>query len=212
MARRILLVEGTDDEHVIKHICDSHDIDHLDEVKPHGGADNLLRALPRQLARMEDAGDALGVVIDADDSPDARWQSIRDIFTQAGYPNVPQRPDPNGTILDSPEEAFLPRAGVWIMPDNKTPGILEDFLRFLIPNQPNPLFAHAERSVATVPERRFTENDTPKALIHTWLAWQNEPGKPYGTAIAARFLDLRLPQAQALAGWLGRLFYPIAES
>ena len=145
-------------------------------------------------------------MIDADDSPDARWQSLRDIFANAGYPNVPQRPDPDGTILDSPEETFLPRAGVWIMPDNKSPGILEDFLRFLIPNQPNPLFAHAERSVATVPERRFTENDTPKALIHTWLAWQDEPGKPYGTAITAKFLDSRLPEAQALAGWLGRLF------
>jgi len=208
MARRILLVEGTDDEHVIKHICGIYEISRLDEVRPLGGSDNLLRALPRQLARMEDAGDALGVVTDADDSPDARWQSLRGIFAQAGYPNVPRRPDPDGTILESPDEVLLPRAGVWIMPDNKTPGILEDFLRFLIPNQPNPLFAHAERSVATVPERRFSENDAPKALIHTWLAWQDEPGKPYGTAITARFLDSRLPEAQALAGWLGRLFYP----
>ena len=208
MARRILLVEGTDDEHVIKHICDSHDIDHLDEVRPKGGVAELLQDIPAQLNRMEDAGDVLGVVIDADDSPDARWQSLRDIFVNAGYPNVPRRPDPDGTILESPEEALLPRAGVWIMPDNRSPGILEDFLRFLIPNQPNPLFAHAERSVATVPERRFGENDAPKALIHTWLAWQDEPGKPYGTAITAKFLDSRLPEAQALAGWLGRLFYP----
>ena len=208
MASKILLVEGTDDEHVIKHICRSYEIAHLDEVRPEGGAAKLLQAIPNQLGDLYGDGDALGVVIDADDSPDARWQSLRDIFVNAGYPNVPRRPDPDGTILESPEEALLPRAGVWIMPDNRSPGILEDFLRFLIPNQPNPLFAHAERSVATVPERRFGENDTPKALIHTWLAWQNEPGKPYGTAITARFLDSRLPEAQALAGWLGRLFYP----
>ena len=208
MARKILLVEGTDDEHVIKHICGIYEISHLDEVRPEGGAAELLEDVPAELNRMEDTGDVLGVVIDADDSPDARWQSLRDIFVNAGYPNVPRRPDPDGTILESPTGTSLPRAGVWIMPDNKTPGILEDFLRFLIPNQPNPLFAHAERSVATVPERRFSENDTPKALIHTWLAWQDEPGKPYGTAITARFLDSRLPEAQALAGWLGRLFYP----
>ena len=209
MARKILMVEGTNDEHVLKHICGSHDdIDPLDKVEAHGGVDSLLVAIPLQIKLSKEKGDVVGIVIDADDSPDARWQSLRDIFAQAGYPNVPRRPDPDGTILESPTGTSLPRAGVWIMPDNKTPGILEDFLRFLIPNQPNPLFAHAERSVATVPERRFGENDTPKALIHTWLAWQNEPGKPYGTAITARFLDSRLPEAQALAGWLGRLFYP----
>ena len=203
------MVEGTDDEHVLKHICGSYDdIGHLDRVKAHGGVDSLLVAIPLQIKLSKERGDVVGIVIDADDSPDARWQSLRGIFAQAGYPNVPRRQDPDGTVLESPTGTSLPRAGVWIMPDNKTPGILEDFLRFLIPNQPNPLFAHAERSVATVPERRFGENDAPKALIHTWLAWQDEPGKPYGTAITARFLDSRLPEAQALAGWLGRLFYP----
>ena len=207
MARKIMLVEGTDDEHVIKHICGSYRIAHLDEVKPQGGSDNLLRSLPAQIDVLDDDGDVLGIVIDADDSPEARWQSLRNIFTQAGYPNVPSQPDPDGTILESPEGTVLPRAGVWIMPDNRTPGILEDFLRFLVPDRQSALFAHAERSVATVPERRFSENDTPKAVIHTWLAWQEEPGKPYGTAITAEFMDSRLPQAQSLADWLERLFF-----
>ena len=203
------MVEGTDDVHVLKHICDSRDdIGHLDRVEAHGGVDSLLVAIPLQIKLSKEKGDVVGIVIDADDSPDARWQSLRDIFVNAGYPNVPRRPDPDGTILESPEGTFLPRAGVWIMPDNKTPGILEDFLRFLVPERQSALFAHAERSVATVPERRFSENDTPKALIHTWLAWQKDPGKPYGTAIASKFMDSRLPQARALAGWLRRLFYP----
>ena len=208
MARKIMLVEGTDDEHVIKHICGSYRISHLDEVSPQGGAAELIESIPNQLRDLHDNGDALGIVIDADDSPSARWQSLRDIFAQAGYPNVPRQPDQNGTILESPSGTVLPRAGVWIMPDNRTPGILEDFLRFLVPDRQSALFAHAERSVATVPERLFTENDTPKAVIHTWLAWQEEPGKPYGTAIAAQFMDSQLPEAQLLASWIERLFYP----
>ena len=208
MARKVLMVEGTDDEHVLKHICGAHKIPRLDKVKPYGGDGRLLAAIPLQIKLSKEKGDVVGIVIDADADLGARWQSLRDIFVNAGYPNVPRQPDPDGTILESPEETFLPRAGVWIMPDNKTPGILEDFLRFLIPDQPNTLFAHAERSVATVPERRFTENDTPKALIHTWLAWQKDPGKPYGTAITAKFMDSRLPQSRALADWLRRLFYP----
>ena len=212
MARKIMLVEGTDDEHVIKHICGSYEDLRLDEVKPQGGADELLKAIPNQLRRLYDDGDVVGIVIDAGDSPEARWQSLRNIFDQAGYPNVPRQPDPNGTILESPEGTVLPRAGVWIMPDNRTPGILEDFLRFLVPDRQSALFAHAERSVATVPERRFAENDTLKAVIHTWLAWQAEPGKPYGTAITAKFMDSRLPQARPVADWIERLFYPVADS
>ena len=208
MARKILMVEGTNDEHVLKHICGTHKIPRLDKVKPHGGADCLLDAIPVQVNLSKEEGDVVGIVIDADADLGARWQSIRDILTKAGYPNVPRRPDPGGTILESPTGTSLPRAGVWIMPDNKTPGILEDFLRFLVPERQSALFAHAERSVATVPERRFIENDTLKAVIHTWLAWQKDPGKPYGTAITAKFMDSRLPQAQALAGWLRRLFYP----
>ena len=211
MARNILLVEGTDDEHVLRHICGGHGIPAPDEVKRSGGADRLLKYIPTQLNLSRGEDDVVGVVMDADADLGARWQSLRDIFARAGYPNVPNRPDPNGTILDEPSGTFLPRAGVWLMPDNKTPGILEDFLRFLVPDRQSALFAHAERSVATVPERLFSENDAPKAVIHTWLAWQEEPGRPYGTAITARFLDSELPQARPLADWLGRLFYPASN-
>ena len=207
MAYKILMVEGTDDEHVLKHICGSYGIPRLDEVEPHGGVDHLLESIPIQISlSRQREGSIVGIVIDADADLNARWQSLRDILTQAGYPNVPNQPDPNGTILDAPSGTLLPKAGVWLMPDNKTPGILEDFLRFLVPDRQSALFAHAERSVATVPERRFSQNDTPKAIIHTWLAWQEEPGRPYGTAITARFLDSQLPEARPLADWLGRLF------
>ena len=211
MDYKVLMVEGTDDEHVLKHICGSYGIPHLDKVEPHEGVDHLLESIPIELSLNPEDGDVVGVVIDADADLGARWQSLRDIFTQAGYPNVPAQPDPNGTILAAPDGTLLPRAGVWLMPDNKTPGILEDFLRFLVPDRQSALFAHAERSVATVPERLFSQNDTPKAVIHTWLAWQEEPGRPYGTAITARFLDSELPQARPLADWLGRLFYPASS-
>lgn len=211
MARKILIVEGTDDEHVLRHICNGHRIPVPDEIIRSGGIDGVLRYLPAQLSVRREEEDVVGVVIDADADLGARWQSLRGIFTRAGYLNVPAQPDPNGTILAAPSGTLLPRAGVWLMPDNKVPGILEDFLRFLVPDRQSALFAHAERSVATVPERLFSQNDAPKAVIHTWLAWQEEPGRPYGTAITARFLDSQLPQARPLAEWLGRLFYPASD-
>ena len=99
------------------------------------------------------------------------------------------------------------------MPNNRTSGILEDFLRFLVP-QPNILFDHAKTSVAAIPEgeRRFKPLDEPKAVIHTWLAWQEEPGRPFGTAISACFLDPNVPEVDVLADWLKRLFFPSSQS
>jgi len=72
------------------------------------------------------------------------------------------------------------------------------------------LFDHVESSVATIPEeeRRFSEIAQPKAIIHTWLAWQSEPGKPLGTAITARFLDANVAQVDVLVDWLRKLFFP----
>ena len=210
--RKILLLEGTDDEHVLKHICGNHGIPHLDEVKPHGSDINLLQSLGVRL-KLSGEGDAIGVVIDADTDICPRWQSIRDRITDIGYQNVPNQPDPNGTILDPPAGTLLPRFGVWIMPNNQTSGILEDFLHFLVP-QPNILFDHAKASVAAIPEgeRRFKQLAEPKAVIHTWLAWQKDPGLPFGKAITARFLDPSVPEVDVLVAWLKRLFFPSSQS
>ena len=206
MAHRVLLVEGADDEHVIKHICGSRRLPQLDEVKPYGGVDALLEGVPAELRASNEPGDVVGVVIDADTDLEARWQSIRDRLNRAGYPNVPAAPDPAGTVLEPPAGSLLPRAGVWLMPDNKTPGILEKFLRFLVPRD-DALFDHARASVDSLPDRRFAASDEPKAVIHTWLAWQSEPGRPYGTAITAGYLDPDVPQVDVLAAWLKRLFF-----
>ena len=202
--RKILLVEGNDDEHVLKHICGNCGIPNLDEVVSHEGDKDLLKSISSRI-KFAQEGDIIGVVIDADASLDARWQSVRDQFVMAGCQGVPERPDPNGTILEPPGETLLLRAGVWIMPDNRTPGILEDFLHFLVP-PPNGLLDHATACVELIASPLFSQNDKTKAVIHTWLAWQKKPGLPYGTAITARFLDPNLPQAGVLVSWLRRLF------
>lgn len=206
--RKVLLVEGTDDLHVLRHICQNRNIPAPDSVEPLGGIPGLLEHIPVRLKASEE-GDVVGVVVDADTDVKSRWQSIRHRTVDLGYPNVPSQPVPDGTILDPPEGTLLPRWGIWIMPDNRTPGILEDFLHFLIP-QPNRLLDHVKGSIAGIPEdeRLFGPLDEPKAVIHTWLAWQREPGKPFGTAITARFLDPNVSEADDLVAWLRRLFFP----
>jgi hypothetical protein len=205
--KKILLVEGKDDEYVIKHVCGARGIPKIDEIQPQNSVQELLENFPVRLKQSDI--EALGVVIDADTNLAARWRSLQNRLSQAGYENVPEDPVSNGTILDPPEGvSLLPRLGIRIMPDNQNTGILEDFLRFLVPDD-STLFEHVKNSVAAIPaeEWRFSELAEPKAIIHTWLAWQEEPGKPLGTAITARYLDPSVAQVDVLVSWLNRLFF-----
>ncbi len=205
--KKVLLVEGIDDEHVLKHLCGQRGVGTLDEIRPQGGVERLLENFPVRLKESEI--EVLGLVLDADTDLASRWAELKHRLDGAGYDGVLEEPGAEGTILTPPSDTLLPRFGVWLMPDNKSKGILEDFLRFLIPPA-SQLFEHAKSSVGSIPpgERRFGQTAEPKAIIHTWLAWQREPGKPLGTAITARFLDPNVPQVDSLVGWLKRLFFP----
>ncbi len=100
----------------------------------------------------------------------------------------------------------LPTVGIWLLP-NKVPGMLEDFIRFLVP-QEDRLWERAERSVQRIPiaDRLFSPQHLPKVKLHTWLAWQTEPGTAIGQAITKRYLDAEATQAQQLVRWINRLF------
>ena len=202
--RKILMVEGTDDEHVLSSICCKRGIIDLCEVKSYGGYEGVRDGISTRLSFI-DEGDIVGIIIDADSILPSRWQSISDRLTTIGYPSVPKTPDPQGTILQSSDDPFLPRLGVWLMPNNHDRGAIEDFLLALMPCHDN-LYEHATTIVDSLPKQRFADKDKLKANIHTWLAWQKNPGRPYGTSITAGFLDPHSPLANTLVCWLKRLF------
>lgn len=203
--RKILLVEGRDDKFVLINICNRRGIP-IPEIRPLDNVEKLLSHIPVRLKDFNEEGDVVGVIVDADTNLTARWQAIQHAFEEAGYHGLPAIPDQDGTVIEPPYGSILPRSGVWVMPDNRTSGILENFLHFLIPQQPNALFDQVIASVDAIQSPRFTQNDKPKAIIHTWLAWQSNPGRPYGTAIKARFLDPDVPLVDVLVSWLERLF------
>ena len=206
--KRILLVEGMDDKHVALHISESRGID-LSEVEIDlcGGIERLLDRFRVEIKNTKVG--TIGVIVDADDDLMSRWESIRDRLCQAGYPSVPRRPLASGTIISVPDGgAILPTIGVWIMPDNGTGGMLEDFLALLVPSYPdNKLFKHAEHSVSDIPNDSilFSTSARSKAIIYTWLAWQRNPGRPFGVAIKKRFFDSNAPKADEFAEWMKEL-------
>jgi len=208
MARKtVLLVEGADDEHVVKNICGVLNLGEIGKIIAKQGKPALLNDIPVHVKESEIA--AFGIVVDADADCQSAWDAIAHQLKKAGYAKVPRRAASGGTIIEAAPEKLLPRVGVWLMPDNEDAGILEDFLRSLIPLD-DALLACAQSSIAGLPERRFTPAVAPKALLHTWLAWQEEPGRPFGQAIAARYLVADLPASAAFAGWLKKTFFDCA--
>jgi hypothetical protein len=209
MPRNLLLVEGRDDQAVLTALwaCRHQETLTFGDNRP---VEDLLRKLPT-FFKVSDVK-ALGVVVDADSDLAARWRSLSDKLRAAGYQNIPTSPSPDGTIVTRPKTpllALVPRVGVWIWPNNQSDGILEDFVRSLVPVD-CPLLSRAESAVAEIPsaQRRFVDVATPKAVIHTWLAWQKDPGTPFGTAIKAKFLDGHVADAEVLVKWLRELFFP----
>ena len=90
------------------------------------------------------------------------------------------------------------------MPDNRSRGILEDFLYLLLPPESR-LFAHVQASVGAIPQEdvRFSAPGTePKVLLHTWLAWQERPGVPFWHCHPIR-LGLALMGHKPPPSWLG---------
>ncbi|WP_367267695.1 DUF3226 domain-containing protein [Okeania sp. SIO2C9] len=52
----------------------------------------------------------------------------------------------------------------------------------------------------------FIENHTDQANIHTWLAWQNPPGRQLHNAVIERILNPKHPQAQIFINWFKTLY------
>ena len=203
--KRVLMVEGPDDEHAVKNICGQRQLGIIENIHPYGGKDPLMDGIGVRL-KESDIG-VLGIILDADTDLHARWQTVSSRLSQAGYRGVPAAPAHDGTIIEAPTDSLLPKVGIWLMPDNQVPGILEDFLRFLVPPGDG-LLAHVDLSIDSIqPEqRKFTDMKKSKARIHTWLAWQDPPGNPLGRALTMRIFNPDSNSAAPFIAWFKKLY------
>ena len=191
--------------------------DSTDESRDAMGIDALLTMISDEV-RIQ-AGRTVGFVLDADEFPVSRWQAVRDRLQECGVETEGTDPQEIQTLQTIPEQGFIGRSrtfearvGVWLMPDNQNAGALEHFLESLIPNSgdgENSLFTFAKSCTATANAHHgalIREVDSLKANLACWLAWQSNPGRPYGTAIRARYFQHESPTALQFVDWFRRLF------
>lgn len=203
-----LLVEGKNDQHVIWALCNQYQLPKtfsVEVAEEDGTAsiETLLAGLP---ARLDEQNlQTLGIVVDADSDLAARWQAIRDKLMKSRYENIPQMPPAEGWVYAVPD---LTKVGVWLMPNNQLSEMLENFVAQLIPFD-DVLHPKAEAVLQEIEHEClncYASIHRPKALIHTWLAWQKTPGMPMGQAITAQVLSHDSPLALTFVEWLQRLF------
>lgn len=201
-----LLVEGSDDKHCVLHLMKRHGID-WDRTTPWlpcvydcNGFAPLVAALKVSAKSYH----RLGIMVDANADVHQRWTQVKEGLSRAGV-TLPASPEPNGVIIPGIYADW--RVGVWLMPDNQSQGQLEDFLGKLVP-QDDTCWAYAAEAAkhAKGLGARFAKKDFCKAGIHTWLAWQETPGLPFGTAITAKYFGVDSSEALRFVQWFKQLF------
>ena len=216
---RILLVEGQDDKHLVWQLCrrdgssfsttrlgyDRMSVtllpqastflisEKVNSIELLASIDTEIRASGRQ---------ALGILVDANGNLAQRWEEVKEAFP-SGIQLDPS-PHPAGTIIA--EQPYQPRIGIWLMPDNRSAGELEDFVLQMVPIDDAvwPLSRSYIESIPA-PDRKFMLDKTDKAKLHAWLAARKEPGR-MGAAVGAGDLEVNGHLCRDFFSWLTRLF------
>ncbi len=86
--------------------------------------------------------------------------------------------------------------------------MLETFLTYMIPDENESIWNYAKTTVMEAQNigASFIENNTDKANIHTWLAWQNSPDPQLHNAVMEKILNPKHPQAQIFINWFKKLY------
>lgn len=197
-----LLVEGADDQHVIWALCNKFKINQIFDVIDCEGIENLHKAIAVRFKQSEIK--SIGIIIDADTDIKLRWEAIRKTLVQQKF-IIPENLPSDGLML---ENEFNVRIGVWIMPNNFLNGMLEDFITLLVPKDDKllPVISENLKDIENKRLQKYLPIHKSKALVHSWLALQEEPGTPLGFAITKKYLTTDEETCLKFVSWLENLF------
>ncbi|MBP0015818.1 MAG: hypothetical protein J7545_08395 [Roseofilum sp. SBFL] len=205
-----LIVEGNEDLRVIPELIEAHGVI-WEPIKNERVVEIIVADGDKKInkesisTRFKESGlTALGIIVDADQDLEGRWRSIRN-FCLPSIADIPEQLPASGLIHITPENI---RFGIWIMPDNQTQGMLETFLKYLVPDKSQTLWEYAQEvaQAAKKKEATFKSSHVDKANIYTWLAWQDPPGRQLHDAVKQKILDPNHPKAQDFVKWFKALY------
>lgn len=193
--------------HTILALCKYYNVPETFSIIPCDGIEHLLENFRLRLKTSKN-NRTIGVVVDADLNIDSRWASILKILKDTDcYDSDELKLSAEGMVF-SPKESIYTKVGLWMMPDNSSKGMLEDFAMSLA--RPNDsLLQEAEEELQRIEAKGiqgYKPSQRSKAKVHTYISWQSHPGLPLGAAITARVLDPEATSAKVFIQWLKELF------
>jgi len=198
---KVLLVEGRNDLYVVEHIRKQklHPVDF--DIREMKNLDGLLDTIAVAIKAPE--SEVVGLVVDANDSIDERWDAVIRKLKNIGIV-APNRPDEAGTIIEANED--FPKVGIWLMPDNKSSGELEDFVQQMIDSD-DPVWPRSVSYIDGIPaeDRKFRKKKEMKAKVYAWLSTIEPPGL-MGYAISSGNLHCDGHLCKSFVAWIEKLF------
>lgn len=197
-----LLVEGNDDQHVIWALCEQFKINETFDVIDCEGIEKLFDQIPVRLKQSNI--DTIGIIIDADSDLQLRWNNLKQLLNAQGFV-LPEILPESGLILSELGRITI---GVWIMPNNNLNGMLEDFINFLVPPD-DALFPIINENLNEIERKQLNKYKLihkSKAIVHSWLSVQEDPGTPMGLSITKRYLTTDDNTCKKIICWLNDLY------
>jgi hypothetical protein len=188
---RLLIGEGDDEVFFFEALLEHLNLDDV-QAEKYGGKDNLsryLRELPNRPGYERVV--MLGVTRDADTDCADTFDRIRGALASNKFPV----PAGCGQIVQG-----SPGVGVFVMPDNARPGMLEDLCLDAV--RDDPAFPCLDQYFQCLAAAGRQPGVIAKAHVHAWLAAQLEPDKRLGEAAKARYWPLDHPALAALRDFL----------
>lgn len=207
---KVLIVEGKDELRVLPHLIEFAGVNWGPPTNPivriddYDGIENILRDGVLETQLKASGLTTLGVIVDADVDATARWTTLCSRLPSEYRPKVGTSFSSGWIVRPTGQPAF----GAWVMPDNERRGMIETFLLFLRPRDNQQLLDYAETAVREAITRGapISDQHLDKALIHTWLAWQDPPGRQMHNAVMERMLRNSSPQLSAFIRWFCELY------
>lgn len=200
----VILTEGDNDCHVIASLCEKYQVAESFGFYSCGSDDGAIKRL-NALLLSSDIPKKLAIVLDADNpNLNSKWDKIKAaILKNADSNNCPDIPDKQGTVVRLKNGVQL---GIWFMPDNVVDGMLEDFCIKIAPEGSIVAAQSYIEHCKTQGLSTHIDAHRSKAIIHAFLATQDEPGSPLGLSITRNTLNHGHKTVHTFVDWLNKVF------
>ena len=195
----VLLLEGSDDCNIAHKFCEDNEIDSSSIGFCCCGGDYGVLSQLNPLLMKNKRPEVIGIILDADNGVDARYKKIKDKIKNYKLP----KSMPKGGLVHTEEQ---PKLGIWIMPNNKDNGAVEEFYLELATDLDDNFISHVIKQADSKNLTSFKEQHRRKAIMHTYFAWQDNPSMPLHSAINKIALNNNENIAKEFKSWLVKLF------